>query len=77
MTGKALATLFAMLLLFAAGILAGVALMLTAFGNEASSQLDDQVRTVQRDFDRQVRGLRGDLRDELDRRLGPTGSATP
>ena len=75
MTGKAFLALFAMLLLFAAGILAGVALMLTAFGDELETELDDQVQVVQRDFEREVNGLERELKRELDRRLGPSPAA--
>lgn len=71
MTGKAFATLFVMLLLFAAGLLAGVALMLTAFGDELETELDDQVEVVQRDFEREVSGLERTIKRDLDRRLGP------
>ena len=59
----------AMLLVTAAAVLGGVAYMLTAFGDELDSELDRQVRTVQDDFGGDVRGLRRDIRRELDRRL--------
>lgn len=77
MTGKAFLALFAMLLLFAAGILAGVALMLTAFGRELETELDGQVDVVQRDFEREVNGLQREIGRELDRRLGPARPTTP
>lgn len=59
----------AMLLVTAALVLGGVAYMLTVAGDEVDSQLERQVRTVQDGFERDVRGLRRDLRRELDRRL--------
>jgi len=59
----------AMLLVTAAAVLGGVAYMLTAFGDELDSELNRQVRTVQDDFGGDVRGLRRDIRRELDRRL--------
>lgn len=62
----------AMLLVTAAAVLGGVAYMLTVFGDEVDSELDRQVRTVQDDFSRDVRGLRGDIRRELERRLPAT-----
>lgn len=64
-----------MLLVTAAAVLGGVAFMLTAFGDELDSELDRQVQTVQDDFARDVRGLRGDIRSELDRRLPETPEA--
>ncbi|MBA2517139.1 MAG: hypothetical protein H0V22_07485 [Solirubrobacterales bacterium] len=65
----------AMLLITAAAVLGGVAYMLSAFAAELDSQLNRQVRTVQDDFSRDVRGLRRDLRRELDRRLPATPQA--
>ena len=66
----------AMLLVTAAAVLGGVYSMLTSFGDELDSELDRQVRTVQRDFDRDVRDLERGIRRELDRRL-PAGPAIP
>ena len=60
-----------MLVLFAVVILGGVYYMLTEFGDELESELDSQVRTVQRDFDRDVRQLQRDIEGELDERLPP------
>ena len=77
MTGKAFAALFAMMLVFAAGILVGVNLMFTAAGREAESELDTQVKSVQRDFEREVRDLQRNIRRDLDRRLGPGAQAQP
>ena len=65
-----------MLVLFAIVILGGVYYMLTEFGDELESELDSQVRTVQRDFDGDVRRLQRDIEDELDERL-PAGLPTP
>jgi hypothetical protein len=60
-----------MLVLFAIVILGGVYYMLTQFGDELDSELDSQVRTVQRDFDRDVRDLERNFERELDERLPP------
>jgi hypothetical protein len=57
-------------------ILGGVYYMLTEFGDELESELDSQVRTVQRDFDGDVRRLQRDIEEELDERL-PAGLPTP
>jgi len=65
-----------MLLLTAALVLGGVYYMLTEFGNELESELDSQVRTVQRDFDGDVRRLQRDIEEELDARL-PAVAPTP
>jgi predicted PurR-regulated permease PerM len=70
-TGRILAGVAVMLVLFAAVILGGVYYMLTQFGDELDSELDSQVRTVQRDFDRDVRDLERNFERELDERLPP------
>jgi hypothetical protein len=75
-TGRILAGVAVMLVLFAVVILGGVYYMLTEFGDELESELDSQVRTVQRDFDGDVRRLQRDIEDELDERL-PAGLPTP
>ena len=75
-TGSILAGVAVMLLLTAALILGGVYYMLTQFGDELDSELDSQVRTVQRDFEGDVRRLQRDIEDELDERL-PAPVATP
>lgn len=69
----------AMLLVTAAIVLGGVALMLMAFGAELDSQLDRQVQTVQDDFARDLRGLRRDVRRELEQQLpqAPGAGAAP
>ena len=75
-TGSILAGVAVMLLLTAALILGGVYYMLTQFGDELDSELDSQVRTVQRDFEGDVRRLQRDIEDELDERL-PAPVPTP
>jgi hypothetical protein len=75
-TGRILAGVAVMLVLFAIVILGGVYYMLTQFGDELDSELDTQVRTVQRDFDGDVRRLERNLRRELDARL-PALTPTP
>ena len=74
-TGRILAGVAVMLVLFAVVILGGVYYMLTEFGDELDSELDSQVRTVQRDFDRDVRQLQRDIERELDERLPPVTTA--
>jgi predicted PurR-regulated permease PerM len=74
-TGRILAGVAVMLLLFAVLILGGVYYMLTQFGDELDSELDSQVRTVQRDFDGDVRRLQRHIERELDARL--PASPTP
>lgn len=68
-----LGAIAALLLVHAAVVLAGVYLMLTAFGDELDSRLDDQVlnvqRDVERDLDRVQRQVIRQLRLELDTRL--------
>ncbi len=49
--------------------LAGVGAMLLAFADTLDRQLDDAVTTVQRDLDRDVRGIERTLTDALDERL--------
>jgi hypothetical protein len=66
-----------MLILFAVVILGGVYYMLTQFGDELDSELDRQVRTVQRDFDGDVRRLQRDIERELDDRLPPVVTPVP
>ena len=67
--------LLAALALAVATTLAGVALMLQAFGDTLDRELEEQVDVVQRDFDREVRGLERRIEEELDRRL--PAPATP
>jgi hypothetical protein len=57
------------LLLAVAATLGGTALMLQSFGDTLDSELEEQVDVVQRDFDRDVRGLERRIEEELDRRL--------
>ena len=76
-TGRILAGVAVMLVLFAVVILGGVWYMLTQFGDELDSELDSQVRTVQRDFDGDVRRLQRDIERELDERLPPVVTPAP
>jgi hypothetical protein len=73
---RVLPALALMLLVFGAGILGGVGLMLTAFANTLDDRLDTQVRRVQDDFQRQLDGLQTNVQRELDRRL-PEPTPTP
>jgi hypothetical protein len=59
----------AMLTVFAAIVLGGVALMFVAAGNEVDEQLDREVRRVEREMERNFDGIQDDVREELDRRL--------
>jgi hypothetical protein len=76
-TGRILAGVAVMLVLFAVVILGGVYYMLTEFGDELDSELDSQVRTVQRDFDGDVRRLQRNIESELDDRLPPVVTPAP
>jgi hypothetical protein len=58
-----------LLVVFAGGILGGVYMMLTAFGDELDSRLDTQVQRVQRDFSGELEAVRRDVRRELERQL--------
>ena len=60
----------AALALLTAAVILGVALMLSAFGSTLEDELDSQVTTVQRDFDRDVQDLERRIERELDERLG-------
>ena len=57
------------LVLAVAATLGGVALMLQNFGDRSTQELDEQVDVVQRDFDRDVRGLERRIEEELERRF--------
>lgn len=65
----------ALLLVQTVLVLGGVLYMLSAFGDELDTTLDDQVETVQldieRDLNRVQRVVIRQLRRELDTRLGP------
>ena len=68
------AAIAAATLLTIAATLAGVALLLSSFGDTLDQELDDQVQTVQRDFDRDVRALERRILDELEARMpAPAG----
>lgn len=55
-------------------ILIGVLFMLIDFGDQLDRELNDQVETVQRDFDRDVQQLEDRIEQELDERLGQGGT---
>ena len=55
-------------------VLGGTAYMLTVFGDEVDSRLDDQVQRVERDLDRSFERVEGTVREELDRRLAPVSA---
>ncbi len=65
----------AMLTVFAAIVLGGMALMFVIAGREFDEQLDREVRRVERELERNFDGIQSDVREELDRRLpAPTPS---
>lgn len=70
---RVLGAVAAMLVTTAVVVLGGVYLLLVEFGDTLDSELDRQVTTVQRDFDRDVRDLQRDIREELDRRFPVPG----
>ena len=59
----------AMLTVFTAIILGGVALMFVVAGREVDEQLDREVQRVEREMERNFDGIQRDVREELDRRL--------
>jgi hypothetical protein len=69
---RLLAKITLLLVLFAAGILGGVAAMLTAFGDRLETELDTRVGTVERELDRSVQQLGDEIRGEIDRRFPQT-----
>jgi hypothetical protein len=71
---RTLAWVALMLVVFAAGILGGVALMLAAFGDRLETELDTRVTTVQRELDESVRQIGEDVQGEIERRLPQSGS---
>ena len=64
-----LPALLVALALAVATTLGGVALMLQSFGDTLDRELEEQVDVVQRDFDRDVRGLERRIEEELDERF--------
>ena len=70
------AAIAAMLAVAVATILAAIALMLTAFGDELDTELEEQVDVVQRDFDRDVTGLESRVERRIERLLDERLPAT-
>jgi hypothetical protein len=70
-----------LLVVFAVGILGGMAAMFVAVGNRVEDEVDSRVTTVQRDLERSVRragdDIGDDLGDQLDERLRANGLQTP
>lgn len=64
-------------LLTIATTLAGVALMLAAFGDALETELDDQVSTVERSFDRDVQQLERRILREIEARLPSAAPPVP
>jgi hypothetical protein len=58
-----------LLAVFAAVVLGGIGLMLTAAGNEFDRRIDSEVDRVHREFQTDFDGIRQEVREELDRRL--------
>jgi hypothetical protein len=71
---RVLPAVAAMLLVTAALVLGGVALMLVAAGNEFDRRVDRQVESVQTDFGRDVDRLERRIERELDERLPATST---
>ena len=61
--------LLALTLVQVALVLGGVAYMLTVFGDDVDTRLDEEVDRVERDLDRSFDDIERSVRDELDRRL--------
>ena len=74
---RTLAWVALLLIVFAAGILGGVAAMLAAFGDRLENELDTRVTTVQRELDDSVRQIGEDLQGEIERRLPQSGPTAP
>jgi hypothetical protein len=74
---RLLSAIALMLVVFALGILGGMAAMVAAVGNRVENEVDRQVGTVQRDLDRSVRRVGDDLAQRLDQRLRQNGVAAP
>jgi hypothetical protein len=76
-SGRILLAVAAMLVVTAAVVLGGVWYMLTVFGDELEKELDSQVETVQRDFDRDTRALERDIERRFERALDERLPAVP
>ena len=61
--------LVALMLVQVALVLGGVAYMLTVFGDDVDTRLDEEVDRVERDLDRSFDDVERSVREELDRRL--------
>jgi hypothetical protein len=66
-----------MLVVTAAVVLGGVALMFVAAGNELDRRIDRQVERVQDDFGNDVDRLERRIQRQLDERLPATPTPTP
>ena len=59
-------------------VLLGIAALAAApIGDEVDRRLDDKIRAVQADLDDSFDQIRGDVREELDRRIPAVPTATP
>jgi hypothetical protein len=67
----------AMLVVFALVVLGGFYLMLVAAGDELDERFDREADRIEREFDTSLQGIQRDIREELDRRLPATPTATP
>ena len=67
--GSRLPALLAALAVGVGVTLGGVALMLQSFGDSLDRELEEQVEIVQRDFDRDGRGLERRIEEKLDERF--------
>jgi hypothetical protein len=66
---RLLSAIALMLVVFALGLLGGMAVMFAAVGNRVQDEVDSRIGTVQRDLDRSVRSVGEDLADRFDERL--------
>jgi sensor domain CHASE-containing protein len=67
----------AMLTVFAAVVLGGMALLFAAAGNEVDRKLDREVNRVQRQLETDFDDIQRNVREELDRRLPETPTPSP
>lgn len=74
---RTLGAVAAMLLVTAAAVLGGVALMFVAAGNELDRRIDRQVERVQDDFGNDVDRLERRIQRQLDERLPATPTPIP
>jgi hypothetical protein len=70
---RLLGSIALLLVVFAVGILGGMAAMVAAVGDRVEDEVDRQVNTVQGELNRSVRSVGEDLADRIDERLRQNG----